>query len=298
MAMRAMKRLHLVACLLLLARPSFAQFSYPNCSSTEWDWSYNSLGQSPCGVAAYLEAVCNGGLWEIEPLPQGRLYRGPDAGQDNLCECNTVVYSLISACGACQGSKWILWSDWSFNCSSVASASTYPKPISAGTRVPHWAYLNITPTVDTWDPTAAKTAGDSPEATAAAVPTATAPSHGSGSNRNTSRIAGAVVGGIVGIALLSASVLWYLRRRRRRAEARSSQSMNDTLYMAETPGPSDAGTFTPPRKFYDPSDPSTFPTPFVSPSLTAIQTTSGSEQGGEVSPPLIDRSQYRGLPLV
>ena len=45
-------------------------------------------------------------MWEIGPLPQGDLYSGPDAGQDNLCQCNTVVYSLVSACGACQGSQW------------------------------------------------------------------------------------------------------------------------------------------------------------------------------------------------
>ena len=45
-------------------------------------------------------------VWEIGPLPQGDLYSGPDAGQDNLCQCNTVVYSLVSACGACQGSQW------------------------------------------------------------------------------------------------------------------------------------------------------------------------------------------------
>ncbi|KAI0253447.1 hypothetical protein BJV78DRAFT_210424 [Lactifluus subvellereus] len=288
----AMRGFHLVACLLLLARPSI---SWPNCS-TGWDWSYNSLGQNPCGVATYLEAICNGGLWTIAPLPQGRLYRGPDAGEGTLCQCNTVVYSLVSACGACQGSQWIQWSEWSLNCTSVASVSTYPESIPAGTRVPHWAYLDIT-TTDTWNDTAAKTAGDSPEGTAPTVPTATAP-RGSGSNRNKSGIVGGVVGGIVGAALLSASVLWYLRRRRRRAEARSS--MNDAPHMAEASGLSDPGTFTPPLKFYDPSDPSTFPTPFVSPSVTVIQTTSGSEQADSdrVSPPLNDRSQYSGLPLV
>ena len=47
-------------------------------------------------------------VFDIATLPQGSLYRGPDAGQDNLCVCNTVVYSLVSACGACQGaSSWI-----------------------------------------------------------------------------------------------------------------------------------------------------------------------------------------------
>ena len=47
-------------------------------------------------------------VFNIASLPEGSLYRGPDAGQSNLCVCNTVVYSLVSACGACQGaSSWI-----------------------------------------------------------------------------------------------------------------------------------------------------------------------------------------------
>jgi hypothetical protein len=35
-------------------------------------------------------------------------YTGPTGPSDenDLCKCNTVVYSLMSACGACQGSKW------------------------------------------------------------------------------------------------------------------------------------------------------------------------------------------------
>ena len=36
------------------------------------------------------------------------MYSGPLAGEDNLCVCNTVVYSLVSACGACQGAtSWV-----------------------------------------------------------------------------------------------------------------------------------------------------------------------------------------------
>ncbi|KAH9953335.1 hypothetical protein BC827DRAFT_1249087, partial [Russula dissimulans] len=29
------------------------------------------------------------------------------------CQCTTPVYSLFSACGACQGAFWIRWSQWS-----------------------------------------------------------------------------------------------------------------------------------------------------------------------------------------
>ena len=37
------------------------------------------------------------------------MYGGPTAAQSNLCQCNTVVYSLVSACAACQGSSSILF---------------------------------------------------------------------------------------------------------------------------------------------------------------------------------------------
>lgn len=46
--------------------------------------------------------------FEIPQLPPGRHYGGPDVGEDNLCTCNTVAYSLVSACAACQGSStWV-----------------------------------------------------------------------------------------------------------------------------------------------------------------------------------------------
>jgi hypothetical protein len=46
--------------------------------------------------------------YTLGPLPQGYHYAGPRKGFDdrNLCECSTVGYSLISACGGCQGRIW------------------------------------------------------------------------------------------------------------------------------------------------------------------------------------------------
>ena len=45
--------------------------------------------------------------FNLSSPPLGKSYRGPNAGADTLCVCNTVVYSLVSACGACQGDSWI-----------------------------------------------------------------------------------------------------------------------------------------------------------------------------------------------
>ena len=44
----------------------------------------------------------------VPPLLTGDSYTGPTGPGDaaDLCKCNTVVYSLMSACDACQGGKW------------------------------------------------------------------------------------------------------------------------------------------------------------------------------------------------
>ena len=47
-------------------------------------------------------------VFTIPILEPGDSYTGPTGSgdDDDLCKCNTVVYSLMSACDACQGAKW------------------------------------------------------------------------------------------------------------------------------------------------------------------------------------------------
>jgi len=148
------------------------------------------------------------------------------------------------------------------------------------------------------------------------------------SDQNSSRagkIAGAVVGCVAGAAFITAFVLWYLRRRRRRAEARPSPyarrpqafDMQDNgtkmsvgrYYVRQIPyWHSFIFSLTSIVRLFDvkfdltyqdPSDPSTFPQSFLSPSTTAIHTTASTEgvnSGDSIRPH--DRSQYPGLPLV
>ena len=90
--------------------------------------TFNSLGQSPCVVAAAL-AVCNGrrsesgltvcwkwlmiavyAVFKLPALPPDFVYYGPSnytTEGDVDCICNTVFYSLLSACAYCQGRDWI-----------------------------------------------------------------------------------------------------------------------------------------------------------------------------------------------
>ncbi|KAI0247545.1 hypothetical protein BJV78DRAFT_909637 [Lactifluus subvellereus] len=135
----------LSAVLLLASQSVTAQLAYPDCLSS-WSWSFNSLGQNPCAVAAYLQAVCNDGVFTIPPLPPGDSYTGPTGPGDaaDLCKCNTVVYSLMSACDACQGAMWLPWETWTRNCTAVDPPTTFLRLIPTGTRVPEWAFLEVT----------------------------------------------------------------------------------------------------------------------------------------------------------
>ncbi|KAF8274379.1 hypothetical protein EI94DRAFT_1782329 [Lactarius quietus] len=155
--------------LLLLIDPARAQATAPSCTVVSFSWSYNSLQQNPCLVAAYLAAVCDNATFTIPPLLPGNSYTGPSEAQgDNLCTCNTVFYNLISACDACQGSSWIPYSNWTFNCTSDAKASpgVFPMAIPAGTAIPKWAYFDSS-VADSWNVTEAEALGDSPEFTSA-----------------------------------------------------------------------------------------------------------------------------------
>jgi len=154
---------------VLLTSLFFSAFAFagvvysPTCDVT-YEWSANSLGQNPCTVSAYLESTCAGGTFSIPALQPGSSYSGPTGSDDSdLCKCNTVVYSLLSACDACQGGQWLSWADYKYNCTTVLSPSSFPNPVPAGTSVPHWALIDVT-AEGTWDAVLSLAAGDTPEA--------------------------------------------------------------------------------------------------------------------------------------
>ncbi|KAI0293053.1 hypothetical protein BC826DRAFT_396914 [Russula brevipes] len=237
--------------LLIITGLAHAQISAPSCSNSTFAWSFNSLAQSPCLVAAYLSGVCSNGSFVISALPPQYLYVNPSA--QDICMCNTVTYNLFSACGACQSQSWILYSSWSQNCTSLATAGTFPGSIPAETRVPRWAYLDPTPR-DNWNSTAAALAGDSPEVTGSVstvpttvtvpitvpttvlisvqssqstTPTPEASSAPHSSSSKTAGIAGGVIGGVIGATLIAGIVTWCTVRRRRARSVRSAIDVSD-----------------------------------------------------------------------
>ncbi|OBZ75505.1 hypothetical protein A0H81_04290 [Grifola frondosa] len=151
-----------------------AQVSTAICEPS-FQWMFNSLGQSPCLVAAYVQGACEpNGQWTMSSLPGPTYgYLGPTLFQANPCTCSSVAYSLSSACGDCQGADWPLFSEWTSNCSSAdISYSVFPHAIPLGTAIPAWAYGQIT---TVFDPNQAQLIMESgaPESTASGAPPAT-----------------------------------------------------------------------------------------------------------------------------
>jgi hypothetical protein len=53
--------------------------------------------------------------YSLKSLPTGYKYTGAYGNADaDLCYCNTVAYSLFSACGACQGQEWVVCGHYVF----------------------------------------------------------------------------------------------------------------------------------------------------------------------------------------
>ncbi|KIK57656.1 hypothetical protein GYMLUDRAFT_75271 [Collybiopsis luxurians FD-317 M1] len=265
-------------------------------ASTGFSWSYNSLDQDPCTVATYLGGVCNSGQYTIPAINSTQFYSGPSSTAQNECRCSTVLYSLLMACAECQGATTINWSSYSQSCSTVYTG-IFLDTIPSGTKVPNWAYQNVTS--GGFNATLAQLTGDSPESTGAATATSSSvsssPALASGSSAtnspstqtgaskssksNAGVIAGSVVGGVIGLALIIAALFWFLRRRSRSTRSRNIEAArppvlghgNDRLSPDMT-GTTHAQTIIPfppvQQKLYSPDDPSTFPPNVASPTTT------------------------------
>ncbi|KAI0290704.1 hypothetical protein BC826DRAFT_1025820 [Russula brevipes] len=285
--------------LLFFSGFAAAQVVAPDCSLS-WKWSFNSLGQNACTVAAYLMSTCNGGSFTIDSLQPGYSYTGPSGiDNSNLCKCSTIAYSLISACDACQSETWITWSEYSFNCTKTMPPSTFPNPVPSGTRVPQWALMDVT-LENNWNSNKSLAVGDSPEVapgtsigasnssgsasgSASGHPSTSAAGSSSTSSTSTSpsptksssnvgAIVGGVVGGIAAIGIASLAAVCFLRRRRPTAPSTAYAStgalqppmdeIHQPLADNATYGqPSLPGTPLTAMRLYDPNDPATFPSP-------------------------------------
>jgi len=227
------------------------------CTLPSFSWTFNSLGQSPCIVAANMIATCYAGSATLAPLPSGYGYRGPYHDYSNKCQCSTVGYSLISACVACQNGDPFYWSAYVANCTSTLPPSQFPNPVPSGIYVPHWAILDVTNEND-WSPNKSYAAGGYPEygpgaffgasgvyTSSASASTGSPSPTAKGSRSKAGPIAGGVLGSIA-IVSMAVAAIFYLRRRSRASSARSAGFGAFQPHMDGISGPlSDGGTAGP-----------------------------------------------------
>ncbi|KAG7447976.1 uncharacterized protein BT62DRAFT_745857 [Guyanagaster necrorhizus] len=208
------------------------------CTLSSFNWTLNAVSQDPCTVASSLLGVCDGGTYDIQSLPDQSHYLGPSIDGANPCQCNTVSYSLISACAACQNRTYEQWSLWRVNCASV-DIGGFPDPIPEGTHVPGWAYLDVTKTQDTFDINQAKQNANATESTFVPQPTSTTASPVTSSPAATSTqeshsnrdkvVGGSVAGGVVGLmAVVGLVGIWTYRRRQRHKARRDEETASES----------------------------------------------------------------------
>ncbi|KAF9259176.1 hypothetical protein L218DRAFT_875458 [Marasmius fiardii PR-910] len=72
---------------------------------TDFVWTSNNQGLSPCFLLVAVSAPCIQGNSTIGPLPPGYQYEPPikDRGTANRCTCSWAAYNLMGACTVCQG---------------------------------------------------------------------------------------------------------------------------------------------------------------------------------------------------
>ncbi|KAF5330364.1 hypothetical protein D9619_005901 [Psilocybe cf. subviscida] len=221
------------------ALSAYAQTSNITQCMEGWQWAVNTQKQTPCLVAAFLESAC-GTPTSVDGIPIGSHYLGPTGPQQNQCICSSVTYSLVSACGGCQGRTFQNWTTWSMNCDKP-SLATFPLPIPPAVVVPPWAYINVSFTGDKLDPIIAQAVASggptpstpvvSPSSTAAPTTTPLLPSPAAtttapttstsvpaaSKGTNTGAIAGGVVGGLLVLAIIVLAAIWWFVWRRRNA---------------------------------------------------------------------------------
>ncbi|KAI0717153.1 hypothetical protein C8Q76DRAFT_425626 [Earliella scabrosa] len=265
---------------------------------SQYDWMNNVKNQSPCLIASWSVVPCKENSWII-PAISSAPYTGPLPGSALFqCQCNTVHYSLVAACGACQGFHGdegaVNWTSFRVNCPpDTIQGAMYSLDVPPETAFPPWAYLDLKD--DQWDETAASaralqdiSAGTSSSLSSSSLSaspvstifvTATTSDVDNADRPQSTNIIGVAVGGAVGgVALfLLAGIFVLLCLRHRRARSAALARAQPTRGPRTSADEDYYGHF-PKATLYDPDDPSTFP-PSFSTSSRPVEITSDDESG-------------------
>ncbi|KAJ8588686.1 hypothetical protein M405DRAFT_874248 [Rhizopogon salebrosus TDB-379] len=308
----------LAAVLAVAPEGAFPQWTTATCLPI-FNWMDNTLNQNPCLISSYLASACLSQLGSSEitsslaalgvtAASPGAMYPGPSADTANECMCNTVTYSMISACGACQNGTVESWSAYKFNC-TMPYYSTFPMNIPNGTVVPHWAYLDVVNAPESSAPVQSTSSIiSSTTSVSASLTTSSTAATASSSPTSTSKTGG-VVGGVVIVAIASVAAWFFVRRRRSKiapSKAFSNTSGNTQSVYSTHPNQFPIMTQQPLYVCFlsfflgqDPSNPSTFPaTPPAVPPTSSTNIYQNSSIPSRVYSQPSRPGQYSGAPEV
>ncbi|KAH7905127.1 hypothetical protein BJ138DRAFT_1183790 [Hygrophoropsis aurantiaca] len=289
----------IVTLLLSAFKRCWAQQGASCPASAGYSWAANEIGQDPCVVANDLSTSdslsCNDIYVSFGPLTAGSEgYPAPSGNTVGPCLCNTVIYSLATACASCQLAQYLSWSQWIVNCPTSDVAQSWPTSIASNTVIPAWAYLAIVNS--SWDyaqaydyATKINQNVNSPSSTATSASTSASSagptgSDSGGAGKTSASVGegpftGGIVGGVAAVTILVFLGVYFWRRRSQRAY---SAEHVEKLYSIPEFHPE----FT---KLYDPDDPSTFP-------RTPAPIFQNTENSNGILEVIAGRSQYTGAP--
>jgi len=258
--------------------------SKANCNESSIKWAFNQDDVSPCDVANALDRVCFPGDDYPDPRTTGQQYSGPSEDDSNACLCSSVMYSMLSACAICQGATVDTWKDYTSECKpSFVTLGSFPPGIPSGTKVPAWAFMDVSKPNIWLAGQAQAIAGKTPDlttnpsstisqmstssvsgSTASSAQTTSSTTLGSTETgkskpqaKKTGAVVGGVLGGLAGVALIILSACYLHRRKNKRA-----------FRLVRSPDPKEPPIIIQEKSItlYNPNDPSTFPqSPFVNP---------------------------------
>lgn len=237
---RTLFRFLTTAALLVLVN---GQHTEAQCTVTSLDWTFNSLGQTPCLVAAYLQGSCTGKDFNVPAIDIDEHYINTDPDQ---CFCSTVTYSLLSACAICQGAEISSWAIYTTNCTAnkipISPDGQFPLPVPSNTSVPSWAQ-QLVQTSGTFDISRARTVAEvqnnatnttsttssSSNSQTTTSPTPSPSESGSGSTHSshlsTDTVVGIAVGGGACLILIGGLLAFFLTRKKRREDYRKESTV-------------------------------------------------------------------------
>lgn len=255
----------------------------------EYQWSINHRNQTPCLVAAYLESACSGRPHQVNGIPPDTHYIGPISSDADACQCNTVTYSLVQACGGCQNrSQFISFTQWANNCpqEAIVPVGQFPRAFPDAVEVLSWAELNISQTNNTFNPAAAAreaARNDLPPITSSSTSSSetasltqsqttpfsspSAPASNEASDPGSGGLSsGAIAGITIGVLVVVVGILLFIFWRMLRARRRRNSMQMQGLGVAQNPFNEKANQLAfPPGHAHSRSlsDPASITTPYI-----------------------------------